>query len=430
MRFFLSASALALSVCAAPVATLLWHQTEPDATYTSAAISLHGAGASPTFATATSGLDTWPVELEVFNISSPSGTPSWTYAAAADNATAFSVVMARHCEGAGVGAVDTVVVEADADGAGQAGAAAVRGFASTGADGTPAWSLPLGAAVREVSGLAVSDDGSAAAVTAYVYDAATGGIAPQLLVVDAQSGAVRVNITRAEGDPGGPVSLSETGEWVAWTEGDAVFVYDGASGALRGEAISMGWNTAAQISADGTFVAFSGQDTAAIWSWDAPTGVYILNSTIAPSGTWYSESCSISSNSPTYGALVAFGWATFNARQAHVTVYQMSTGTLLASYTSLPNAQLQTSADVAIDGDYVGISLWGDSDDVPTCVVLKAGVPDPIFSFVTPGSMAAVAIAADQQTPGDVYFSVAGRLVPANIMGKGGDAYTWKISGA
>jgi hypothetical protein len=288
----------------------------------------------------------------------------------------------------------------------------------------------LAAEVREVSGLDVSDDGSTAAVTAYILDAATGGIAPQLLVLDAQTGAVRVNVTRAEGDPGGPVSLSETGAWVAFTQGDSVFVYDGASGALRGEAIQMGWNTPAQISVDGAFVAFSGQDTAAVWSWDAPTGVYVLNSTIAPAGTWYSESCAISSNSQTYGAIAAFGWATFDGRQSHVTVYQLATATLLASYTSLPNAQLQTSANVAIDGDFVGISLWGDSDDVPTAVVLQAGVPDPVFTFVTPGSMMAVDIVADLETPGDAYFSVAGRLVPANVMGKGGDAYTWKISSA
>ena len=419
-----STAAAAAGLRQSPVATLLWQQVEPDATYTSAAISLHGS-VPPTFATATSGLDTWPVELEVYNISDASGTPSWTYAAARDNATDFIVAMAKHSEAGGVGAVDTVVVEGDADGAGQAGVAFVRGFASTGADATPLWSVRL-TAVREVSGLAVSDDGSAAAVAAYIYDPATGAISPQLLVVDAQSGAVRVNVTRDEGGPGGPVSLSETGAWVAWTQGDAAFIYDGVSGALRGEAIQMGWNTAAQLSDDGAFVAFSGQDAAAIWAWDAPTGVYVLNATIAPAGTWYSESCAVSSTSAAYGPIAVFGWATFNGRQAHVTAYQMSTGTLLASYTSLPNAQLQTSAAVAIDGDFVGVSLWGDQDDVPTAVVLQAGVPDPIFTFVTPGSMAACAIVADKD--GSVYFSVAGRLVPANIMGKGGAAYTWRIT--
>lgn len=77
----LLAAALALAgAAAAPVATLLWTQNEPDATYTSAAISLHGAAAPPTFATATSGLSTWPVMLEIYNVSD-SGENVWSYAA-------------------------------------------------------------------------------------------------------------------------------------------------------------------------------------------------------------------------------------------------------------------------------------------------------------------------------------------------------------
>lgn len=143
--------------------------------------------------------------------------------------------MARHTEQAGAGAVDTVIVEGDKDAASDAW---LRGFTSLGT-GAPAWSLRV-PSVRLASGLAVSDDGSAAALATYLVDAATGGIFPQLLVVDAQTGAVRVNVTRPIGNPGGPVSISETGAWVAWTQGDSVFVYDGSTGALRGEAIQMG----------------------------------------------------------------------------------------------------------------------------------------------------------------------------------------------
>ena len=227
----LAAPAAAL---AAPTATLLWQQGEPDATYTSAAISLHGAAAAPTFATATSGLDSWPVMLEVYNVSSTDGSAAWQYAAAADNATSFSVAMARHTEGAGAGAVDTVIIEGDKDVASDVW---LRGFASLGA-GAPAWSLRV-PNVRLASGLAVADDGSAAAMTAFIVDAASGQIFPQLLVVDAQSGSLKANVTRALGNPGGPVSMSSTGAWVAWTQGDSVFVYNGATGALRGEAIQV-----------------------------------------------------------------------------------------------------------------------------------------------------------------------------------------------
>ena len=409
---------------AAPVANLLWQQNEPDATYTSAAISLHGA-APPTFATATSGLDTWPVMLEIYNVSD-SGENVWSYAAVADNATSFSVAMARHTEGQGAGAVDTVIAEGDADAANDSW---LRGFASLGS-GTPAWSLRV-PNCRLVSGLTISDDGSAAAISAYLIDAATGNTYPQLLVVDAQSGALRVNITRSVGDPGGPVAITSTGSWVAFTQGDSVFIYNATSGALRGEAIDMGWNTAAQLTDSGDEVVFSGQDAAQFWVWNNASGVYELQQSIVPSGPtpWFSESCAVSSNSPTFGPLAAFGWISASILQARVTVYQVSTGLLLADYTTLLNAQLQTSAAVRMDGDFAAVALWGHDDDVPTAVLLQANVSDPIFTYVTPGSMSGVDVALGS-SPGEVYFSVAGRHVPANQMGKGGDAYTWLITGA
>lgn len=419
LRLLCAAAYVCALSSAAPVATLLWEQSQPDATYTSAAVSLHGASA-PTFATATSGLDNWPVLLEVINAS---GTSLWTYTSPADDATSFDVVSARHAERQGVGAVDTVVVEGDKDAADDVW---LRGFAALGA-GAPAWSLRV-SACRVATGLAVSDDGSAAALATLLVDAASGSLYPQLIIVDAQTGAVRVNVTRAVGGPGGPVSMSETGAWVAWTQGDSAFVYDGATGALRGEAIAMGWNTAAQLTDTGDEVVFSGLDAAQVWAWDAASGVYTLAQRIVPSGAtqWYSESCAVSSNSPTYGPLAAFGWITSSALQARVTVYALKTGTLVADYTSLPNAQLQTSASVRMDGDYVGVALWGDRDDVPTAVVLRAGAPAPVFTYVTPGSMAGVDIAADGS--GDLFFAVAGRDVPANVMGKGGDAYAWRIA--
>jgi hypothetical protein len=48
---------------------------------------------------------------------------------------------------------------------------------------------------------------------------------------------------------------------------------------------------------------------------------------------------------------------------------------------------------------------------------------------VTPGSMFAVDIAVDTVTATEttVLLSAAGKHVPANAMGNGGDAYAWKI---
>jgi len=59
-------------------------------------------------------------------------------------------------------------------------------------------------------------------------------------------------------------------------------------------------------------------------------------------------------------------------------------------------------------------------------VVLAASNSTPIFTYVTPGSMFGVdLVVEDAQT---LYFTVAGKHTPANIMGNGGDAYAWKIT--
>ena len=91
------------------------------------------------------------------------------------------------------------------------------------------------------------------------------------------------------------------------------------------------------------------------------------------------------------------------------------------------NDNLQTNPVIKMDADYCGVALWGDRDDVPTAVVLRAGSSDAVFSYVTPGSMFAVDLVEQQ---GQLYFSVGGKHTPANVMGEGGDAYTWVIASA
>ena len=98
------------------------------------------------------------------------------------------------------------------------------------------------------------------------------------------------------------------------------------------------------------------------------------------------------------------------------------TGKLLTDYTTPVNTQLQTNPTVKMDVDYCGVALWGDRDDVPTAVLLQAGNHTPVFTYVTPGSMMGVDLVDDGAD--GIFFSVAGKHVPANVMGNGGDAYT------
>ncbi len=197
----------------------------------------------------------------------------------------------------------------------------------------------------------------------------------------------------------------------------------------------MGWNTQAQISDSGDFVAFAGDDQASIYTWDATNMQYALtyNPTVT-NGTWYSISAALSSDGS--GAedkeLVTFSWIDDAALQARATIFSMVDGKLLTDYLTPKNAQLQTNPTVRMDGDYAGLCLWGDNDDVPTAVVLKAGSTKPIFTYTTPGSMFGVDIVVDHgaSTPAQdvIYFAVAGKHTPANVMGNGGDAYTWRIN--
>ena len=80
---------------------------------------------------------------------------------------------------------------------------------------------------------------------------------------------------------------------------------------------------------------------------------------------------------------------------------------------------------------HTGVSLWGDNADVPTAIILSAKSAKPIFTYTTPGSMFGLDIVHDigASTPANdvLYFAVAGKHTPANVMGNGGDAYAWRV---
>ena len=68
---------------------------------------------------------------------------------------------------------------------------------------------------------------------------------------------------------------------------------------------------------------------------------------------------------------------------------------------------------------------------MPTVVLLKAGEAFPVFNYTTPGSMMAVDLnVVRAAAPGGadvVFLAAAGKHVPANKMGNGGDAFGWRI---
>ena len=425
----LLAGAAAAAASAAPTAELVWEQHTEAATYTTASIVRNPTGSgAPTFVAAT--WLTTPIEVEAYNTSDNGAAPLWAFQGGGKVDSAFWATTARHTQRAGGGAaarVDPLAVETTAL---PPAPVVVRAFDSRSpSGGTPVWSYSL--ADAQPASIDMSDDGSTAALACWQWDEA-GAITSWLFVFDAQNGTLRFSLQEPLAR-GGPVTLSGSGAYMAWTQGDSLAVVDGATGQQRGSLISMGWNTEGQISDSGDTVVFAGQQEGQILHWNASAQDYTLVHRIQPPDetAWFSDSSSLASNSATYGDVAAFGFLGGGELQARVLVFAASgaqSGTLLSDYTTPKNAKLQTNTYLRSDGDFVGVALWGDQDDVPTAVLLRAGSDAPAFSFVTPGSMMGVDLVHDQDM-GEVYFAVAGKHVPANQYGNGGDAYTWRISG-
>jgi len=400
---------------------------EPDYTYVTAAISRHGAGASPTFVSAAD-FALKPTFLQTYNVSTASGGFIWEFSDDV-NGGGLMVATARHTEAQGVGGVDIAAALLPPQSAPIA--CTVLGFSSLSPSGaTPAWAWNKTACA--VFSVSFSDDGSTVVVTGGL-DISQPKLAPFITALDGQSGAVK---WLSGGDDasqfGGSAMVTEKGAFVAYSRADdTVLVLDGATGAPRGLALSMGWNNPAQLSDSGDYLAWAGEDNANIYQWDAAAQKYTEVTSFDPPGpshAWYATGSSLSSDGSGAegGELACFAYfcgagansnCSGTALQARVIIASLVTGNILTDYFTPVNDQLQTNANVKMDGDVCGVALWGDRDDVPTAVALRAGSSKPLLEYVTPGSMNAVDVVVDAD---GVYMTVAGRHVPANVMGMGG----------
>jgi hypothetical protein len=405
---------------------------------------------------------------------SDSGEFMWSYGSNAQMAT-FMTDQARHAENFGTGAIDVIAAEANFVAPSNC---SLYAFNSLGGKGTPAWSWTMpncDSSLLYDSDRYVdfSDDGSTVAFAGFTGTSQS--TQAQLWVLDGQTGKLRFNKNLGSGQGlGGPVQVSENGTYVAWTSGDSVIILNGQTGAIR-DTVQMNWNAQAMVSDNGAYVAFGGDDAAYVYEWNTTNMQYVQKYKVTPpTGTWYAVSTSMSSDGTgtADGELVSFGFIDETSLTARLMMVSIVTGAVVVDYTTTTNKQLQTNPTVRMDGNYVGMSLWGDNDDVPTAMVFKAGNNKPVFSYTTPGSMFGVDFLVDRtaSTPSNdvLYFSVsgkyflaprrmcrkmprqrhvsnsisngsflcltrsstqkiAGKHTPANVMGNGGDAYSWRI---
>ena len=415
-RLCLAAGALAATATA--LVTPLWAFNVSDAVYTSAAVSLHRV-LGPTFSAGT-WLNT-PVEVAVFDAKGP----TWAYQAD-DEDDMFQVDMARHTESFGSGALDTFAAQASIDG--PDGGCVLRGWSSLSSSSTPGWevswpSFTSALLMDSDRYVDVSDDGSTLAFSATIT-LPDGSLQGMLSLFDAQSGGL---LWRRNSTVAGPVQVSAQGSWVAWTQNTHVTVLSGVDGTPRCPPINMGWDTMAVLSDAGDVLAWPSKALGQVARWNATAGAYALSSTVVPSGgvAWEGQSAAISGDAD---GLVAFAYTDAPALTARVLLVTFD-GKVVADYVSATNAVLQTVPVVRCDGQYAAAVLWGDSGEVPTVVLLRAGSVDPGFTAITPGSMFGVDVAVTKDVFGaeTVYLVVAGKDVPANSEGDGGQAIAWVI---
>ena len=350
----------------------------------------------------------------------------------------FLVDTARHSEGADNGPVDVFVASCD-----DAGCSL---FGRTSATDTTRWMVSLpgcstdGGTGGAYTGLQASGTGNRVAFLC--HHVASPGATPtaRVYLIGGQSGTVTwvqdlgTGIQAGQGD----VSISQDGAWVLFVnEGGkptpntaTAFIYDGASGVLR-DSITIPFFICAAISDSGDYVAVGDDPLVHVWLWDAATAKYKPAYDLTPpsAGSWIPWDVTMSTGTDA-DEMVVVGYISGDVRTVQVTAWSVVGGTQQINWVSATNAQLQENPSLRADHDYVGVSLWGDDGELPTVVLLKKGSNVPVFSAVTPGSMVAVdlnvVLSAGQADV--IYLAAAGKHVPANRMGNGGDAFGWKIS--
>ena len=413
----------ASAATAASTATMVFNQTESVAIYTSVGTTTLASGTRPYFAVA-DGLNA-PKFAEVYD---GTGALVWTFSNASSDA-GFLVDTARHADGGDAGPVDVFVAACDSVGCVL--------FGRTSATDTTRWETPLTSCATDggggtYTGFQASDDGSSVAFRCQYMGGSTPTI--RVYLINGLTGAVTWMHDLGAGVKAGQgqIQISATGARVLLVNEDGIptpnsaqaYVFDGPSGSLVAT-IQIPFFITAAVSDSGDFVAVGDDPNVHVWKAD-PTAGYVFAYDVAPpvAGSWIPWDMTISSGSDATELLVV-GYISGDVLTVAVGGTTLSTGAPALNWTSATNPSLQENPTLRADGDYVAVSLWGNDGDVPTVVLLKAGADSPIFEYITPGSMMAVDV---NVIPGTVYLAAAGKHVPANKFGNGGDAFGWTIT--
>ena len=438
---FLAAFALTCGAAAAApaAATMVFSQSEAVSVYTSVATTVlfsptPARAPSPFFAVA-DGLNA-PKFAECYN---GTGDLVWTFTNASGD---FLVDSARHADGADNGPVDVFV--ASCDGAG------CTLFGRTSATDTTRWEVTLPGCATDggggtYTGFQASDSGNRVAFMCR-FDAGAGGPpTARVYLIGGQSGRVTWMHDLGAGVKAGQgqVQITATGSHVLFVNEDGVptpnsaqaYVLDGTTGTLI-QTIQIPFFITAAISDTGAFVAVGDDPAVHVWKADATGTSYAHAYDVTPpaawGGSWIPWDMTISTGADAAELLVV-GYISGDVLTVGVGAWALAAGGApRIAWRSATNPSLQENPTLRADGDYAAVSLWGNDGDVPTVVLLRAGAADPVvFNYTTPGSMMAVDLnvvrGAAAGAPDVVFLAAAGKHVPANKMGNGGDAFGWRV---
>lgn len=423
----------AVAVLAATDATTvdtIFNISVDGAIFTSASVTRH-AGASPNFAVAS--YLNQPEFIEVFNTSSV----VWSFSQASGT---YIADQARHAESAGL-TVDTFGAVITSTGT------TVYGFSSTGS-GVPAWQLPLPGCSSDTgggtyTGIESSDSGN---LVAFFCPHSGGSGAPTARVygINGQTGEAwhyDLGPTVAAGQ--GQVQVTADGSWVLFVnEGGkptpntaTAYVLDGSTGQPRGQDnITIPFFITAAISDSGNYVATGDDGVVHVWEWAADVGAwspaYDLTPPAAAPGGWIPWDLQMSTGTDAEELVIA-GCISGDVRTVQVSAWSLVGGALRTNWVSQTNPSFQENPTVRADGPYIAVALWGDvGGDAPTTVLLVAGSNSTVMTATSPGSMFAVDVAVDSSSASQdvVLLTAAGKAVPANEAGNGGNAYGWRVT--
>ena len=421
------AVALAGLGLASAASRMLVNQSEQYAIYSSVGTTV--VGGKPYFAFA-DGLNP-PAFADLFDGATGALVWSFTNASGTTGTPTFLVDTARHCEAGpspGADAVDVFVAVFDGAGAN------VYGLSSAAPTAAPAWAVSLPGCGENIEGgtyimMEASDSGNRVAIqchhagvpaTARVYSIA------------GQTGKVEWNYDLGAGVQAGQgnVQVSTDGAFVLFVNEQGkptpnsatAFVLDGATGQLR-DSVAIPFFICAAISDDGAFLAVGDDPAVHVFAWDAGSAKYKAAYDVSPPPGLGAVPWDVQTSAgPDADEMLVVGYISGDVKSVQVAAWSLASQALVVNWNSKTNKQLQENPTIRADGDYIGVSLWGDTGEAgyPTVVLLKRGSDAAIFDYVTPGSMSAVDVnvvtTGGQDT---IYLAAGGKAVPANQFGNG-----------